>query len=290
MSSEGYLCNLILPGAGKSGTSSLHMMLGRHPQIAMSEPKEPQHFSFDSLYAGGAKAHNALFARRDDTIHFGESSQCYMVHPHAIDRIARDCRDPRIIFLLRDPIERLISQYAWTFRLGFEHRALREAVEVTGEETRYEFEPVLGVYRELGGYLAFSHYTTWIPKWQDEFGPERVLLLRTEDLRAEPEETLRRCWRFLDVPEIPFESEVVTNTTAATYRVELPWPLTSVAKSIPARFKGPAYRFLRDRIWTWLTPEPDTRLRSDDHAWIETMLADDMEFYAAVGPTQRTQT
>ncbi len=285
MSSEPYLCNLILPGAGKSGTSSLHVMLGRHPELSMSEPKELQHFSFDALYERGAEAHNAQFARRDGVTHFGESSQCYMVHRHAMERIARDCRDPRIIFLLRDPVERLLSQYAWTVRLGLERRPLRAAIEAAGDETRYELEPAIGMYRERGGYVAFSRYTTWIPNWQSEFGAERVLLLRSEDLRADPAATLRRCWRFLDVPEIPFESQVVTNTTAATYRVALPGPVMALARAIPPQLKGPAYRSLRDAVWRWLTPEPDTRLADAERRWIEDLLADDIAFHAALGST-----
>lgn len=284
MNSTGYLCNLILPGAGKSGTSSLHVMLGKHPQLSFSDPKEPQHFSFDPLYKGGPDTHNAMFSRNDEVIYFGESSQCYMVHPHAIERIARHCRDPRIIFLLRDPIGRLLSHYAWAFRLGTEHRPLRAAIEELGEETGYEFDPSAGMYRPLGGYLAFSHYATWIPRWQAEFGEDRVLLLRTEDLRASPAATLKRCWQFLGVPEIPFESEVVANQTSSNFRLAIPKPLLAIARAIPTRAKGRTYRFVRDIIWRQLTARPDTRLDDEDRRSIENWLAADIAFYAALGP------
>lgn len=283
MGSERYLCNLILPGAGKSGTSSLHVMLGRHPQLSMSDPKEPQHFSFDPLFERGAKVHNALFARDEDAVYFGESSQCYMVHMHAMERIARNCRDPHIIFLLRDPVERLLSQYAWIYKLGMERRRLSSAIRAVGEETRYEFDPVIGMYRELGGFLAFSRYATWIPKWQARFGQDRVLLLRTEDLRTEPAETLRRCWQFLKVPEISFESQVFANTTASTNRVSLPSPLMALARAIPSQLKGTSYGILRDVVRKWLTPKPNTRLRAGDRAWIESTLADDIAFYSMLG-------
>lgn len=284
MDSERYLCNLILPGAGKSGTTSLHTMLGRHPQISMSDPKEPQHFSFDPLYKRGAEFHNTLFARDEDTVYFGESSQCYMAHLNAMERIARDCRNPRIIFLLREPIERLISQYAWTCKLGMERRRLLPVIKAVGEETRYQFDPVIGMYRELGGYLAFSRYTTWIPKWQSQFGRERVLLLRTEDLRTNPAATLRRCWHFLELPEISFESPLVTNTTASTRRISLPTSLMALARAIPPQVKGKAYGVLRDAVWNWLTPKPDTRLRPIDLDWIESTLADDIAFHSTLGP------
>ncbi len=56
-----FLCNLVIPGAGKSGTSSLHTLLGEHPRIHMSSPKEPQFFSFDDLYQKGAESHNRIF-------------------------------------------------------------------------------------------------------------------------------------------------------------------------------------------------------------------------------------
>ena len=121
---KNYICNLMIPGAAKSGTSSRHDLLGQHRDIDMSKPKEPQHFSFDDLYEGGAEAHNGPF-RSDGTYRYhGESSQCYMFHPVAMRRIKQHLPSPKIILRLRDPVAQLWSQYQWNYRRAVERAPL----------------------------------------------------------------------------------------------------------------------------------------------------------------------
>ena len=102
-----YLCNLVIPGAAKSGTSSLHDLLDQHPEVNMSKPKEPQHFSFEDLYMRGAVAHNSLFRNDKKYRYHGESSQCYMIHHVAMKRIKDSLSCPKIIIILRHPVDRL---------------------------------------------------------------------------------------------------------------------------------------------------------------------------------------
>ncbi len=127
MKSE-YLCNLIIPGAGKSGTSSLHAALTAHPQICGSNPKEPQFFSFPERYALGPDHHNAYFSCDGSAKYYCEGSQCYFVHEDAIKRIAESLDNPQIIIMLRDPVDRLLSHYAWNFKRGAEKASLGEAI------------------------------------------------------------------------------------------------------------------------------------------------------------------
>ena len=69
-----YLCNLVVPGAAKSGTSSLHEALNKHPEICMSEIKEPHYFCRLGKYAQGSSYHNSLFTAEETAKFFGESS------------------------------------------------------------------------------------------------------------------------------------------------------------------------------------------------------------------------
>jgi hypothetical protein len=203
-----YLCNLIIPGAAKSGTSSLHGIIGHHPDVAMSSPKEPQFFSFDDLYSEGSEYHNSLFRHaKSDAVIYGESSQSYFVHQRAIDRIHRSLDNPKIIILLRHPLERLLSHYRWNYKLAVETKSLEVALRERGDETSYYFDKKVNMYRENGGYLAFSRYSKYVPRWISAFGKENVITVRTHDLKSDQQEVASACFRFLGL-----DDHVVTET------------------------------------------------------------------------------
>lgn len=211
-----FLCNLIIPGAGKSGTSSLHALLGEHPRILMSEPKEPQFFSFDDLYQKGAESHNQIFEGWSYD-YYGESSQSYFVHEHAIERIEKNLDNPKIILLLRHPVDRLLSHYRWRYKHAVEDRPLMQAIRESGTDTSYKYDPGFGMYAENGGgYIAFSQYSKYVPLWKDSFGEKSVLLLKTEDLKENQEDVASKCFEFLGLPDYDIEDTVHQHKTSKT--------------------------------------------------------------------------
>ena len=129
-----YLCNLVVPGAGKSGTSSLCGVLSQHPEICMSRPKEPQFFSFDDRFERGPAFHNRIFGHCSAPArYYAEASQCYFADERAIERISRSLKRPKIVIMLRHPVDRAISQYNWNFRRGIEKDPIENAVRDRGE-------------------------------------------------------------------------------------------------------------------------------------------------------------
>ena len=237
-----YKCNLLIPGAAKSGTSSLHQLLGMHPDVVMSRPKEPQFFSFDRLFNQGARAHNNIFCdtgETEDVVYWGESSQSYFVHDHAIERIQHELGPTKIILLLRDPFDRLLSHYTWRRKQGVESRPLRTAIQESGLSAGYEYDPESDIYRAEGGYLLFSKYSVYVPKWIDAFGEKNVLLLRTEDLKNHQSEMANACFQFLGLEDYDIDSHIYAHSTAQTTRLPhyLPAPLRAAAKAIPKRVR-----------------------------------------------------
>ena len=278
-----YKCNLLMPGAPKSGTSTLHGLLAQHPRLCMSRPKEPQFFSFDVNYAGGVEAHNALFDR-EDAAYFGESSQCYMWHDIARERIAENLRAPKIILLLRHPVERALSHYRWRLRKGWEPQSFADAVAARGETTEYRFDPGIGMHKEAGGYLAASRYSHWVPKWRDTFGAENVLLADNADLSRDPQGLVDRCTALLGLA--PHRLDVVEsrNRTADTRRKPSAFMLR-LGRVTPAGLKSSAfYRGLRERLLEARTPDPDRRITADDEAWLARELADEVAFFERLFP------
>lgn len=278
----GYICNLVIPGAAKSGTSSLHDLLDQHPELNMSKPKEPQHFSHDDLYRGGAEAHNALFRSDRPYRYHGESSQCYMVHPHAMTRIKEHLASPKIIFVLRDPVDRLWSQYRWNYRRAVERTPLLQALAERGDDTGYTFNPAIRMYQENGGYLAFSRYSHWIPLWRETFGDDNVLVLRTGDLQTDPVGTLGKCFAFLDVAPLDIAEQPRRNQTARTNRVP-PLTLARMERIMPSAIRrSRPYTALRWQALNALTPIPPDAMSPEEKTRVQEALREDIAFYEAL--------
>lgn len=103
-------------GAPKSGTTSLYTYLDRHPDVCASTPKET-HF-FQGGYEKGLEWFETCFDCDPETTVWGEASAGNMIHPKAPRRIARHFPDARLIFVLRNPIDRAYSQYWYEIRRG----------------------------------------------------------------------------------------------------------------------------------------------------------------------------
>ncbi|MBK1634202.1 sulfotransferase family protein [Rhodovulum adriaticum] len=279
-----YLCNLLIPGAPKSGTSTLHAALATHPHICMSRPKEPWlFFRADS----GVERHNALFAHAQaDARVFGESSQGYFADAPSMDRIAACLKRPRIILLLRHPVDRALSQYRYDLRRGIETDPLDVALRNRGEDSSYVYDTRISFYRSVGGYLAFSRYARIVPEWQRRFGGENVLLLRAEDFHATPAAVLARCHRFLGLTPLEQAPPPARNATTGTQRKVMPGPIRAAARLVPGGLKSSAlYRRLRGSVLQGITPAmPD----APDEASLRLLrdaLQEDIAFHAGLSST-----
>jgi hypothetical protein len=277
----GYVCNLVVPGAAKSGTSSLHSLLDRHPAICMSHPKEPHHFSMPDRFARGPEAHNAIFAAQGRDIRFyGESSTTYLVDEPSRHRLSRCLPGARIIIIMREPVARTLSHHRWMTRLGFERRSLVRAIAENG----HGFDPAHHWDGNYKSYLQFSNYSRYIPKWAETFGADNVLLLRSEDLKRDQRAVLRRCLDFLGLPAIRVDGTVEKNRTEQTIRA-MPFALRPVERRLPGRLRASyPYRALRWRLLRAATPKPAERPTDEEERALREALADDIAFYRALEP------
>ena len=123
--SKHELPNLVVIGSAKSGTSSLHHYLHAHPEISMAAPRESGH-----LRDNDASGKEMRFFWRDDwrermswyRSHFtdmttpvrGEATPAYSAHPHhpeVAERMHATIPHARLLYLVRDPIDRIVSHY-----------------------------------------------------------------------------------------------------------------------------------------------------------------------------------
>src|SRR5688500_4466677 len=117
--------NLIVIGGLKCGTTSLHHYLNLHPQIAMSRPKELNFFVEELNWELGTDWYTSHFDPAADVR--GETSPHYTNRPRfegVAERIAESAPGARLIYMVRDPIKRLLSHYVHNVAGGYEQRSL----------------------------------------------------------------------------------------------------------------------------------------------------------------------
>jgi hypothetical protein len=207
------LPNFFILGTQKAGTSALHRVLDQHPQIGMSQTKEPRFFIGDQrapLFCGpGAEefihggvwsldAYKALFASTSERPVRGEASPVYL-SAHAPEqtarRIATRCPDAKLIAVLRNPSERAFSAFLHHRRLGLEpHSDFARALAEEDSRLRAGWLPGWG-YRRNGCYAAS------LAPYLERFPREQILLLSWEAWNGQPAEIARRIFRFLGVDE-----------------------------------------------------------------------------------------
>jgi hypothetical protein len=150
----------------------------------------------------------------------GEASPYYLFHPLAAERAAAMVPDARIIALLRDPVMRTYSHWKERRRSNAEPLDFVDALEaessrLDGEEERLRNDPSYYSYpHEQQSYVAQSRYVRSLTRWVDLFGPEKVLVLPSEEYYADPAATLGNVAAFLGVDYVPVAEAEHLNAAA----------------------------------------------------------------------------
>lgn len=172
--------DFIIIGAMKCATSTLHVQLAQQPGFAMSEPKEPNFFSDDAVFAQGIDWYRGVFP--SGTIR-GESSTHYTklpTHPHTIRRLRRELGDDlKLIYIMRHPVDRLVSHYI--------HEWSQEVLSEPIEEAIDQHEPL----------VAYGSYARQLRPWLEVFGPDNILPVFFDSIAQRPQHELERVCRFL---------------------------------------------------------------------------------------------
>lgn len=171
--------HFFIAGAQRSATTYLYRMLEQHPDITLAQPvrPEPKFFIRDD-FSGDLEAYRREFFDHADTAWLGEKSTSYIEHPVAAARIASCLPDAVIFFMLRDPVERALSNYRFSVMNGFESLPLAQALDA--EATRVA--DGAGVSVSPFSYVGRGHYVRHLDPWRTCFPRQQLRLLVTEDV------------------------------------------------------------------------------------------------------------
>ena len=190
-------------GAMKAGTTSLYLYLQRHPNVFMPKRKELGFFVAEENWDKGPDWYAAQFRDAGDDQVCGEATTSYTKYPFLAgvpERMASLVPALRLIYLLRHPVDRMVSEYV-------HHLA-------TGHETA----PIDVAIMQQSRYLLLSSYWLQLKQFLDVFPAEQILLIRAEDLRNDREATVRRVLDHIGVPSHTLPSLSDEANTAAARR------------------------------------------------------------------------
>jgi len=202
------LPDFVIGGAPRSGTTWLYYLLDRHPDIHMARPvtPEPKFFLVDSVYDKGLAFYSdTWFADAGPTQIAGEKSTNYLESPSTADRIGRHLPDAKLVFILRNPVDRAYSNYLWSRLNGIEHEDFATALSLEAERERGYSER----WRFARPYSYFSRglYADLLEPYMRRFPPQQLLVLKFEDIVYAPEALAARLQRFLGVCERPEDAQ-----------------------------------------------------------------------------------
>ena len=209
--------DFIIAGAPRAATTWLYTLADRHPEIGMAKPvkPEPKFFLVDALFERGLDYYAATWF---DTIEagriLGEKSTNYLESPVAAERIHRSLPQIRLVFMLRNPVERAYSNYLWTRQNGLETESFERALELEAERER-NLAPELRYARPFS-YFSRGLYAENLERFVRRFPPEQMLVLFQEEVALRPRLLAERFQRFVGADVMPDLAEGLGTINAAT--------------------------------------------------------------------------
>lgn len=200
--------NFLIIGAQKAGTTALYSYLIQHPQIAEPIFKEAHFFDWDVNYEQGTHKYYANFllpyqVKRGQKLF--EATPDYLFFPWCAERIFRFDPSLRLIVVLRDPIERAYSAWNMHHFKFKDHKKYYWLYDPRTFESAIE-EEIRGIPQDLNkSYLARGLYLEQIQRYLTYFSKEQILILESNNLERDPESSLEKVARFLEISSFSAE-------------------------------------------------------------------------------------
>lgn len=255
--------NFLIIGAMKCATSTLHEQLALQPNIFMTTLKEPNFFSDDERYHKGIQWYLSHFEQAGENDLCGESSTHYSKLPtygQTVSRLKTHLPHTKFIYVMRHPIDRLISQYI--------HEWTQRVIDININEAIYK-------YPEL---MNYSKYTMQIEPYIHSFGQHQLLPVFFERLLKYPQQELERIcdfigyssqpqWQIIDAVNV--SQERMRQSAWRDILVEAP-----ILRQIRQNFIPKTFRNKVKNLWTMKTKP---QLNSENILYLKSIFNQDLK-------------
>jgi hypothetical protein len=163
------LPTFLIIGARKAGTTSMYHYLQAHPQVFMPATKELRFFIPEKNWTRGIGWYERHFDGAYAARAIGEASPGYTRYPRSVGipaLVAQVLPEVRLIYLVRHPVERMISHYLHNLRRLWESELSPEKALLTDRR-----------------YIDESKYAMQLEQYLRHFPREQLLLITSEGLR-----------------------------------------------------------------------------------------------------------
>lgn len=225
--------------------------LDSHPDVFITKPKELYFFSHDGNYSKGWSYYQQFYANAGHAVACGEATTdyCYVnAFPSAPERIARHVPDCRLIFMVRNPLDRIASQWELARSTGSTDLPLARAV--------FELPQLIETSRYL---RTMQDYLLW-------FSRDQILIVFFEEFRSDPRYEAQRCLAHIRVDDTrlpitvsraPNRSEALRKQTKLVRRVRKYWIAQLYRTTLPKRARNSLHKLVtRKKDWEVLWDDP----------------------------------
>lgn len=203
----GSVPSFLVIGGKRCGSTSLTSWIFQHPDVVPCRSEKGTHY-FDVHHHRGWRWYRGAFPTTEPGQITGEGSPYYSFHPASLDWIAAELPDVKLLLVLREPAARAYSHYNYNVKRGFEDLPFEEALDVederlAGEDVRLLADPEYPAWNfRHFGYLARGHYDDHVANVLARFPAGQLLVLKSEDLFADPTTQLAQVWKYLGLPDV----------------------------------------------------------------------------------------
>ncbi|PWJ43296.1 sulfotransferase domain-containing protein [Sediminitomix flava] len=181
--------DFIIIGGMKCGTTSIATLLDYHPEVCFSIPKEPDFFTYDN-YKKEVSNYHQLFSNANKLWGEGSTSYTKFIDEDIPKRMYEYNPSLKLIYILRAPIKRIVSQYEYNQKLK-----------------GGEFFDINTIITEKPHYIRCSQYAKQLALYLKYFPLEQILIFTLEEYQENRENVIKKLAHFLDVEEKDFVRE-----------------------------------------------------------------------------------
>jgi hypothetical protein len=201
--------DFIIVGAAKSGTTTLHDLLRQHPEIFLPKKKELHFFDNEINFQRGIETYFKNFEKTNKLI-CGEITPSYMFFEKVPKRLSSFLgKDLKLIFILRNPVDRAISHYNFNKSRGFEDLSFEDAIEIESKRIN-----VSEKYKRRYSYMSRGLYFSQINNFLKYYKKENIHVIIFEDFLKNKINEMNNLFSFLNLNPISLNFDYRSNYTS----------------------------------------------------------------------------